>query len=85
MANRDDGSVSRIDPRTSSVSKVISVGELPVGVAIGEGSVWVANSGDRSLSQVDPRTNEVVEAIPLGRAPRGVAVAAGAVWATVRP
>jgi len=77
--------VSRIDPRTSSVTKAISVGEQPVAVATGGGSVWVANSGDGSVSRIDAKTNDVIDTFSVGHSPQGVAVAAGAVWVTVRP
>jgi YVTN family beta-propeller protein len=77
--------VSRIDPRTSSVTKAISVGDQPAAVATGGGSVWVANSGDGSVSRIDPRTDRVIDTFSVGHSPQGVAVAGGAAWVTVRP
>ena len=41
VANAGDGTVSRIDPLTEEVVKVIPVGNRPTGIAFGEGAVWV--------------------------------------------
>lgn len=56
----------------------------PRGVAVGEGSVWVAHLEDGTLSRVDPATGRLVATIPVGRAPMGVAVGEGAVWVANR-
>jgi YVTN family beta-propeller protein len=77
------GTVSRIDPRTNAVVATIPVGADPFGIAVGEGSVWVANRRGFSISRIDPRTNKVVAAIPVGNRPQGVAAGAGAVWVSV--
>ena len=84
VANSGDDSLSRVDPRTDSVTKAISVGGEPVAVAVGEGSVWVVNGADDSMSRIDPRTNEVARTIPVEHRPDGVAIAGGLVWVTVR-
>lgn len=52
-APRRPGSVTRIDPRTSEVvAGGLRMGELPAGIAVGAGGVWVANSGDGSLTPI---------------------------------
>jgi streptogramin lyase len=52
-----------------------------VGVATGEGGVWVISGGDRSLSRIDTKANEVVTRIGLpGESPEGIAVGEGAIW-----
>jgi YVTN family beta-propeller protein len=84
VANRGDGSLSRIDPGTNSVTRAISVGETPVAVAVGEGSVWVADSSDDTVDRVDPDTNRLAESIAVEHQPEGLAVAGGLVWATLR-
>jgi len=58
----------------------IAVGNLPVGVAFGEGSVWVANYRDNTVSRIDPRSRTVIANIPVGTHPKGVAVGEGSVW-----
>jgi YVTN family beta-propeller protein len=42
VANRDDGTLSRIDPSTNRVVATIHVGGQPESVAVGGGAVWVA-------------------------------------------
>jgi YVTN family beta-propeller protein len=66
VANTDDGSLSRLDPRTGSVVDTIRVGPGPSSVAVGGGSVWVANSLDGTVSRVAPRTNTVVQRTCVG-------------------
>ena len=41
VANRGDGSISRIDPATNDVTDVIPVGGAPSGVAVWDDEVWV--------------------------------------------
>jgi YVTN family beta-propeller protein len=79
-----EDSVTRIDPRTNSVVRAISVGSDPVALAVGPDAIWVANSGDGTVSRLDPATNKVAESIHVGHGPLGVAVANGLVWVTVR-
>jgi YVTN family beta-propeller protein len=67
------------------VIKAISVGESPVAVAVGEGSVWVANASDRSVARINPRTNEVVKTISVEHRPQSIAAAGGVIWVTLRP
>lgn len=64
--------------------QAISVGDEPVGLAAGEGAIWVANSSDGTLSRIDPETNSVVETIEVGHRPLGITVGNGLVWVTVR-
>jgi YVTN family beta-propeller protein len=84
VANSGDGSLSRINPATNSVTRAISVGETPVAVAVGEGSVWVADSSDDAVDRIDPGTNRVAERIAVEHQPQGLAVAGGLVWVTLR-
>lgn len=57
------------------------MGPHPLGVAVGEGSVWVAN-GDGTVSRIDPVSYEATT-IRVGRSLAGIAVGAGAVWVAV--
>jgi hypothetical protein len=65
----------------------------PVGIAVGEGAVWVLTCGicnlgpkpyppHRLLIKIDPDTLQVLKRIPLDRATDYLAVGAGAVWLT---
>ena len=61
----------------------ITVGNGPIGVAAGAGSVWVANAQDGTVSQVDPGSLRVVATDHVGGDPSTVGVAgAGSTSAT---
>jgi hypothetical protein len=105
VTNFWDLTVSRIDPATNTVLQTIKVGTstlagpvfeglFPMGVASGEGSVWVTLLGFRfdasvdppfqptagSVVRLDPATGNVQATIPIGRGPLDIEVTAGAVW-----
>ena len=79
VANRLDGTVSRIDRERDQVV-TIPIGGEPSGLAFGAGSLWVANGQGRTVAQVDPDTNKVEETFDVGNAAHAVAVGDGAVW-----
>lgn len=58
----------------------IRVGNEPVNVAFGLGSVWVANHADGTISRVDPASGQVTATITVGGGPGGVATGPDAVW-----
>ncbi len=72
--------VALVDAQSNSVVDSVQVGARPLGVAIGEGSVWVANLEDRTLSRIDAATHALVRTIALDATPTGIAVGAGDVW-----
>jgi streptogramin lyase len=60
-----------------------ATGVRPVGLAAGEGAVWVVSAADRALVRVDPATGSVVDEIAIREGvgpPIGVTVANGSVW-----
>ncbi len=67
---RSSDTVSRIDPATNTIVERIPVGDDPIAVAVGDGSVWVTNYLDGTVSRIDPATNEVVQTIEVGLPPR---------------
>ena len=82
VANRLDGTVSRIDQEGSPDEIVhIPVGGAPSALAFGAGSLWVADGDAREVVQVDPGANKALPPITVGNAPRSLAVTAGALWA----
>ena len=83
VTHRGDDAVSRVDP-TGGASQIEGVGDAPTGIAVGEGSVWVASSLGRSLIRIGPKSRKVEQTIPLGSSPKGVVVAAGSVWVTTQ-
>jgi peptide/nickel transport system substrate-binding protein len=79
VANVDDDSVSRIDPKTNVSVQTVPVGSGPAGVAVGGGFAWVANGLDGTVSRIDQR-DRVVQEIPVGSQPAAVAFGEGSVW-----
>jgi YVTN family beta-propeller protein len=82
VANTADGTVSRIDPLTNSVTATIPVGNSPVAIVGGFGSVWVSNDSDGKVARIDPATNQVSATIQTQAAAFGLTVGAGSVWVT---
>jgi streptogramin lyase len=65
---------------TPSVGRAISVGRSPVGIAVGQGRVWVTGSDVGTLSSIDPHTG-VIKKITVEEDPNSVAVdPKGYVW-----
>jgi streptogramin lyase len=61
----------------------IGVGPNPVGVAVGEGSVWVIDSDDQALARIDPEHERLVDTVSLSlveEPPSLIAAGEGAVW-----
>ena len=55
VTNKDDNSVTRIDPKTGRVDgSAIPVGTRPIGIDVSGGSVWVGNFGDGTVSRIEP-------------------------------
>ena len=73
--------VLRIDERTGRMRRV-AVGGLPLGVAAGFGSIWVAMWEDDKVWRIDPATLRAREIVTVGEEPLDVAVGAGSVWVT---
>ena len=56
----DAGTVSRIDPAGSRVSRVLRTGGSPAGLAACGGLVWVGHGRDATwLTSIDPQTNRM--------------------------
>jgi hypothetical protein len=71
----------RIDQGTHERMEAV-VGDGISGVALGEGSVWLASVRDRSVYGVDPVTLRVRTRIRMPEQPLEIAVGAGSVWVT---
>ena len=80
-AGRDYGTIARVDAESHERARPISVGNSPIAVATGAGSVWVADDQDNTVIRIDPQSaNAVTATTPVGQGPTAVAVGAGAVW-----
>jgi class 3 adenylate cyclase/streptogramin lyase len=71
----------RIDQGTHQRMEAV-VGDGISGVALGEGSVWLASVRDRSVYDVDPETLRPRNHISMPEQPLEIAVGAGSVWVT---
>lgn len=80
-ANKDDGTVSRIDPRTNRVVATIKIGGQPWGLAFGAGSIWVGNYAEGRVTRIEPASNRIVSRIPAGSVPIALGYGFGALWA----
>ncbi len=82
VGNVDQRTVSRIDPRTRTIERAISVAGRPTGIAYGDRSVWVAHGLLGTLTRID--TDFDSAASPIAVADRAqsasVAVGLGSVW-----
>jgi YVTN family beta-propeller protein len=72
-------SVAIIDPASNQIVADVPVGERPVGIAAGDGSLWVANAEDGTVSRIDDRTR-TVKTIGIGATATDVTVTAHFVW-----
>ena len=82
MANAAQGTVSRVDPATNTVTQTIQVGRNPIRLVAGFGSIWVANNTEQTISRIDARTGQPLATIPTPTQPANqLAVGAGSVWA----
>ncbi|HYT80455.1 MAG TPA: hypothetical protein VEQ37_14620 [Actinomycetota bacterium] len=83
-------------PPSKQVVATIPIDANPIGIAVGEGAVWVVHAAQASpplergqaaqepvrgeLSRIDPATNQVIQRIEVGGDPIDVITAFGAVW-----
>ena len=53
VANAKDNTVSQIDPKNGRVvGRAIPVGDDPIGIAFGAGTVWTANHQDGTVTRI---------------------------------
>jgi virginiamycin B lyase len=84
VLNQKDGTVSRIDPESSSVVATVQVsdGRIRGGdIAAGDNTVWI-RTGTELATAVDPETNDVVRVLGPPGGSGSIAVTDGAVWLT---
>ena len=73
--------VMRVDARTNKRGgKIKGAVAVPLGLAIGFGSLWVADLGAKMVIRMNPRSGRVIGRLPVGGYPVRVAVGFGSVW-----
>lgn len=81
-----DGVLSRIDPRSNTVSARIKVAPQSYAAVFGFGAIWITNTneadggGNGAVQRIDPATNRVTATIGVGPTPRFLAAGEGGVW-----
>ena len=70
----------RINGRTNRPAGAVKGTSVPVGVAVGFGSVWVADLDARQIVRVNPKTNRIVGRLGLRGTPVRLAVGFGSLW-----
>jgi YVTN family beta-propeller protein len=75
VGNLDDDSVTRIDSRPIRTGRTVAIGERPVGLAAGDGTVWVAGATRTrpfvTVRRIDARFDKVHSPIPIESLPEG--------------
>ena len=80
VANRQDGTIARIEPSGSGVAATIAVGGKPLLLIDAFASLWVADQASTDVVRVDPKTGRVTR-IPVREHPAALVEADGAVFA----
>jgi class 3 adenylate cyclase/streptogramin lyase len=74
---------SWIDTVSHRFAQTIRVGGDPVGVAAGEGAIWVINERDSTVTRIDPKASPAVRATKSTQgSPTGIAAGEGSTWIT---
>ena len=75
VANLDDESVTRIDTSPVRTGRTVGIGERPVGLAAGDGAVWVAGANRTrpflTTRRIDPRFDRFGPPIRIETLPEG--------------
>lgn len=82
VSNSPNGTVSRLDPK-STTAVTFPVGKNPCsGLATGFGSVWVPNCGDSTISRLDLKDGkpQATFALTIANDEGGIAIGAGSLW-----
>lgn len=76
VANRDDGTISVLDPYTLMIMSTFGAGRAPVRIAIDQDMrrAVVVNAGEASVMVFDARTHAHLATIPVGSDPVGLAI-----------
>jgi virginiamycin B lyase len=76
----EKGTLSRIDPATSTVRQKISISPGSYNPLFSDGIIWITGFDSNVLTAVDAVTGEVLVSIPVGPKPRFLTAGGGSVW-----
>jgi YVTN family beta-propeller protein len=80
VTNRTGDSLSLVDGDPAKEVGQYDLGLKPEGVAVADGSIWVAGYAQPTLLEFNPSTQAVERTIDLGPSPGNVAFGFGALW-----
>jgi YVTN family beta-propeller protein len=88
IANLDDQTVSRVDPRTLFLQRTFSLAAPPTGIAAAGGGIWVVGSSPSatfvSVSRIDPQFDAIDNTVRIGNvvpgSPGAVAARGASLW-----
>ena len=80
VTNYGDGTISRIDPTTNTVTATDPVGTQPCGIVFLDGHLWVGLVGGQALAEVDPASGKVLATVPTQGQVYDVQTGYGSVW-----
>jgi YVTN family beta-propeller protein len=72
------GRLTLLNATTGAITKSWDPNASPIGIAVGEGAVWLTDGDANNVVRVDP--TGVVTPIAVGNGPTGITVGDGAVW-----
>jgi len=72
--------VTRLDPRTNKQNGVVNGQRIPIGLALGFGSLWVADLYAKRIDRVNIRTARTFARLQIGGNPARVAAGFGSIW-----
>jgi serine/threonine-protein kinase len=73
VANRGDGTVSRISVPKRKVADTFRTGRRPTALVIAGKVLWVANAGDGSVVEVNMQTDKIIKRVHVGGHPYALA------------
>jgi DNA-binding beta-propeller fold protein YncE len=74
VANRGDGTLSRIQERTGRPQATVRIGGAPSALAVTTEALLVLDSERARVLRLDVRTGKVTDAVEVGGFPSGIAV-----------
>jgi DNA-binding beta-propeller fold protein YncE len=81
VANRGDGTLSRVSEKTGRPQRAVDVGGAPTALAATSEAMLVLDSATADVLRLDPRTDRVTDRVHLGGYPAALAVGdRGALW-----